>query len=133
MSGTCHGTYSREISSYITSPNFPLNYNNKDDCTWTAKAPVGTNILLHATNFNTQSRNDVLKVYEGINENGNLIATYSGNVIPSDTLSLGNEVHLKFSSDSSVTREGFRILLRAVSLSGTILLSYFHHPNYKCE
>ena len=119
ISGTCPGTYNGAGLGYLISRNYPLQYDDGDDCTWTVKSPENTGLFLHFSDFDTESMKDVLYVYEGTNDNGNLLDTFSGNSIPVDVLSDQNHLHFRFVSNFDTTRNGFKILLRTVSITGT--------------
>lgn len=49
-----------------------------------------------------------VQVRDGSNENAPLIGRYCGNVMPAPLTTTGNVLYVKFVSDSSVTRAGFR-------------------------
>ena len=106
ISGTCVGTYGP--SNYITSPNYPQQYDNDIDCRWSISYPGGNNLTLSFLDFKTE-RYDTLKVYEGTNIHGSLIDTYSGDNTPSPIVSNGNNMYLRFTSDSTTTYRGFKI------------------------
>ena len=113
ISGTCVGTY--DPSNYITSPNYPQQYGNDIDCRWLISSPGGNNLTLSFLDFKTESSSDILIVYEGSNVHGSLIDTYSGDNTPSPIVSNGNNMYLRFTSNSynSYTRyntyRGFKI------------------------
>ncbi|KAI4880188.1 hypothetical protein NFI96_002476, partial [Prochilodus magdalenae] len=57
----CGGTL-RGQSGIITSPNYPQEYNNNADCTWTVLAEPGDTIALVFTDFQLEEDYDVLEV-----------------------------------------------------------------------
>lgn len=57
----CGGTL-RGQSGIITSPNYPQDYNNNADCTWTVLAEPGDTIALVFTDFQLEEDYDVLEV-----------------------------------------------------------------------
>ncbi|GAA6082922.1 CUB and sushi domain-containing protein 1 [Tachysurus ichikawai] len=57
----CGGTL-RGQSGVITSPNYPQEYNNNADCTWTVLAEPGDTIALVFTDFQLEEDYDVLEV-----------------------------------------------------------------------
>ena len=109
ISGTCVGTY--DPSNYITSPNYPQQYGKDIDCRWLISSPGGNNLTLSFLDFETESSSDILIVYEGSNVHGSLIDTYSGDNTPSPIVSNGNNMYLRFTSDSDsyTTYRGFKI------------------------
>ena len=66
-------------------------------------------MTLSFLDFETESSSDILKVYEGPNVHGSLIDTYSGDNTPSPIVSNGNNMYLRFTSDSYTTYRGFKI------------------------
>ena len=105
ISGSCVGTY--DPSNYITSPNYPQQYDNGIDCRWSISYPGGNNLTLSFLDFKTE-RYDTLKVYEGTNIHGSLIDTFSGDT-PSPIVSNDNNIYLRFTSGSYITYRGFKI------------------------
>ncbi|KPP78873.1 hypothetical protein Z043_101591 [Scleropages formosus] len=57
----CGGTL-RGQSGVITSPNYPQDYNNNADCTWTVLAEPGDTIALVFTDFQLEDDYDVLEI-----------------------------------------------------------------------
>ncbi|KAJ8334652.1 hypothetical protein SKAU_G00402910 [Synaphobranchus kaupii] len=57
----CGGTL-RGQSGVITSPNYPQDYNNNADCTWTVLAEPGDTIALVFSDFQLEEDYDVLEV-----------------------------------------------------------------------
>ena len=106
ISGSCDGTYGQ--GNNIVSPNYPQEYGNEIDCRWLISSPGTKNLRLEFLYFKIEDFRDILKVYEGQNIHGNLIDTYAGNS-PSTTVSSGNYMYLRFTSDHSATYQGFKI------------------------
>lgn len=57
----CGGTL-RGQSGVITSPNYPQEYNNNADCTWTVLAEPGDTIALVFSDFQLEEDYDVLEI-----------------------------------------------------------------------
>ena len=57
----CGGTL-RGQSGVITSPNYPGEYNNNADCTWTVLAEPGDTIALVFSDFQLEDDYDLLEV-----------------------------------------------------------------------
>lgn len=113
LSGSCPGTYN-EAENKIDSPNFPRNYGNNNDCEWNIQVPVGKRIQLRFTTFDLESESncgyDWLNVYDGGGSSAQSIqGRMCGNNRPSNILSSGNRLHLRFKSDMSVPKTGFQI------------------------
>lgn len=57
----CGGTM-RGSSGIISSPNFPNEYHNNADCTWTIVAEPGDTISLIFTDFQMEEKYDYLEI-----------------------------------------------------------------------
>lgn len=57
----CGGTL-RGQSGMITTPNYPAEYNNNADCTWTVLAEPGDTIALVFSDFHLEDDYDLLEV-----------------------------------------------------------------------
>ncbi|PKP02430.1 MAG: hypothetical protein CVU11_11950 [Bacteroidetes bacterium HGW-Bacteroidetes-6] len=83
-------------------------YLNDQSCSWLI-TPVDSvnNIEIIFRYLNTESANDVVNIYTGIDATAPLAGTYSGNNIPASVNINGNKAFVTFSSNSSVTDLGF--------------------------
>ena len=101
---SCRSTIQLQYGSPVTleSPNYPSNYNNNADCSWTVNAPAGETIFVEFITFSLESNYDYLHV--GGNQ-------YSGSTPPEDFRTPGNRLNLRFTSDGSSTRQGFQLRL----------------------
>lgn len=93
------------------------NYAFFRDCSWLAQAASGNQVTLSFTAFNTELNNDVVKIYDGNSIGAPLLAQYSGNTIPPAVTSTGNQLYITFTTNGSVSAQGFTA---AVSCSGTV-------------
>ena len=70
-------------------------------------------VRLHFVGFDLEShpscRYDSVKVYDGRSNTSPLKGTYCGSSMPADITSSGSAMFVSFTSDSSVTKAGFRI------------------------
>lgn len=57
----CGGTM-RGSSGVVSSPNFPNEYHNNADCTWTIVAEPGDTISLIFTDFHMEEKYDYLEI-----------------------------------------------------------------------
>merc|ERR1719187_2789122 len=94
----------------ITSPNFPGNYPDSTDCDWTISVPFGQKVKLEFKKFDTESTWDPVRFYDG----RWMMGKYTGNRRPFAIESTGNQLHLTFTSDPSITRNGFRAIAYGV-------------------
>ncbi|XP_076436087.1 cubilin-like isoform X2 [Babylonia areolata] len=99
-----------DLAGTVQSPNFPENYSNHQDCIYTITAPVGYRVTLTFTDFILESHHscsyDYLELRDG-NETSPVIGRYCWS-LPSPKRSSGNQMWIRFHSDGSVTRRGFR-------------------------
>jgi hypothetical protein len=52
---------------------------------------------------------DFLSLYDGDSKSAPLIGKYCGNTVPSNHITLGNDVFIYFQSDGENTRQGFKL------------------------
>jgi len=84
------------------------NYNNNSSCTWLI-APKSQNVVsLYFKEFNTESNNDVLEIYNGTSASAPLLATLSGNSLPNVITASSGKMFIKFTTNSSVTKSGWK-------------------------
>ncbi len=104
----CNGkTTLTTASGAFSDGSGTTNYGNLSDCSWLIAPQGATSIQLTFTKFNTDSINDYLEVFDGVDENAPLIGTWSGNTLPSIINSTGGFLFLRFISDDSITAEGW--------------------------
>uniref|UniRef100_A0AAX7V0K9 CUB and Sushi multiple domains 2 n=1 Tax=Astatotilapia calliptera TaxID=8154 RepID=A0AAX7V0K9_ASTCA len=92
----CGGTL-RGQSGVITTPNYPSEYNNNADCTWTVLAEPGDTIALVFSDFQLEDDYDLLEVSgtEGSSQ------WFTGPNLPSPIISSKNWLRLHFTSDGN--------------------------------
>ncbi|KFO91204.1 CUB and sushi domain-containing protein 3, partial [Buceros rhinoceros silvestris] len=98
----CGGTM-RGSSGIISSPNFPNEYHNNADCTWTIVAEPGDTISFIFTDFQMEEKYDYLEV-EGSEPP---TIWLSGMNIPPPVISNKNWLRLHFVTDSNHRYRGF--------------------------
>uniref|UniRef100_A0A8C3CRJ2 Cubilin n=1 Tax=Cairina moschata TaxID=8855 RepID=A0A8C3CRJ2_CAIMO len=110
----CGGYLTYSVYSF-GSPvsNVSRKYEKNLDCVWIITAPANKLINLTFTSFVLEAqsaqtcRYDYVKLYDGVDENANLVGTFCGSTVPAPFLSTSNSLTVKFVTDSSVEREGF--------------------------
>ena len=105
----CSSSYSSATSGKLYDAGGPNgNYHDSANCTFTI-SPCGQSVFLHFNYFDTYA-NDVINVYDGIDNSGTLIATYtagSSSSLPSLTSKSGSFC-VEFNSDrNGLTGPGF--------------------------
>ncbi|GFN89691.1 cubilin, partial [Plakobranchus ocellatus] len=108
----CGGVYNGP-SGVITSPNYPNNYNDNDDCAWLIRAPEGMVIKVNVTDFEFERHSNCHYDFMMIQNGGDYDAPKIGSYCHNDTVppitSQSNELRIVMSTDSSITSRGFRL------------------------
>merc|ERR1712000_765391 len=89
-------------------------YGNNVFVSWSISTPAGTVVDLQFTSFATEYNYDIVTIYDGSGDWAHQLGTYSGYTIPSAVQSSSNEVYVTFSSDSSITYDGFTLAYSSV-------------------
>ncbi len=134
----------------FTDGSGPLHqYGNNSDCIWVIQPTDSiTNIILNFLEFNTEQDSDNVIVYNGINTSAPVIGTFSGTSLPSQITSTGKALCVRFSSNDSISSDGFLASYtstQAIYCSGIKYLTagsgtfsdgsgtYNYHPNQFCR
>ncbi|KAJ8978622.1 hypothetical protein NQ317_011253 [Molorchus minor] len=136
--------YLASSGDFVESPYFPHKYAPLTNCKWTLEGPQGHNILLQFQEFETEKTFDTVQILVGgrTEDTSVNLATLSGkeNLTNRSFVSASNFMIIKFSTDASVERKGFRAswktepqtcggMLRATS-QGQILTSSGYPDQY---
>nr|XP_048681763.1 CUB and sushi domain-containing protein 2 isoform X3 [Caretta caretta] len=92
----------------IQSPGFPYGYPNYANCTWTITAEEQNRIQLVFQSFALEEDFDVLSVYDGLPQPGNLRTRLTGFQLPAPIVSTGVVLSLWLVSDYAVSAQGFQ-------------------------
>lgn len=96
----------------VESPNYPHKYEALANCKWTLEGPHGHNILLQFQEFDTEKSFDTVQILVGgrTEEKSVNLATLSGkpDIANMSFVSASNFMIIKFSTDASVEKKGFR-------------------------
>ena len=97
---------------FTESENYPNKYKEFSDCKWTLEGPRGTNIVLQFSNFETEKNFDTVQILGGGRTDDTAVnmASLSGSLdLTSKTfVSASNFMVIKFKTDGSVEKSGFR-------------------------
>ena len=125
---------STSYNQTITSPNYPLNYNNNLACAWLIQVQniiPSLHIFLVKVTFNdvwlgydTGPCKDVLRFYDGSGSHSNLLGSYCGTTSPEVIYSSGKYLYVTFHTDSFITYTGFSFRFSAVN-EGNCLTNRF--------
>ncbi|XP_020662303.3 cubilin [Pogona vitticeps] len=103
----------------ISSPLYPANYPNNQNCSWIIRAQDPFNhITVSFTDFEIENnrRNcstDYIEIREGNNNNAPLQGRYCGTTMPHPVTSFGNALAINFISNNATTAKGFRGIFTA--------------------
>ncbi|XP_051038037.1 CUB and sushi domain-containing protein 1 [Phodopus roborovskii] len=112
---TCGGTL-RSMSGVILSPGFPGSYPNNLDCTWKISLPIGYGAHIQFLNFSTEANHDYLEIQNGPYHSSPMMGQFSGPDLPASLLSTTHETLIRFYSDHSQNRQGFKLSYQAYEL-----------------
>lgn len=96
----------------IESPSYPHKYNALSKCKWILEGPIGSNIILQFQEFETEKTFDTVQILVGgrTEDKAVSLATLSGReeLANKPFITASNFMIVKFTSDGSVERKGFR-------------------------
>ncbi|XP_048238678.1 cubilin-like isoform X2 [Haliotis rufescens] len=100
------------VPGYIESPNYPENYPNDVSCSWRLRTNISSYIRVKVLNSDIESKEncgfDYMIGYDGATDSYPMLKKWCGLETPIVTSS-GSVLFLKFRSDGSGNRQGFRI------------------------
>ncbi|XP_070575220.1 tolloid-like protein 2 [Ptychodera flava] len=111
--GDCGGSFVND-SGQFSSPGYPNLYNNYENCIYYITVSIGYSVQLDFTLFHTEATHDAVKIYETY-PSVNADAEYSGSTLPETYVSLGWTLTVQFTSDGSITYQGFLATYTAVT------------------
>ncbi|XP_076447106.1 uncharacterized protein LOC143284291 [Babylonia areolata] len=115
------------LQGTIHSPNFPGNYSNNQVCVYIITAPPGYQITLTFTDLDLEPARscvfDFVEIRDGRDEDSPRIGPPLCNTsVPGPVRTFGNQMRIKFVSDSSNTRRGFRATFVSANLQAPFIL-----------
>ncbi|XP_067660430.1 cubilin-like [Haliotis asinina] len=104
-------------AKYIESPNYPLSYPNNADCEWTISTSIdGYVIHVEVVSFNLEYDStcsyDYVQLYDVVTSFESPIGRWCGTDGP-NTQTTGQTMKVKFLSDGSTSRSGFKLSFTA--------------------
>ncbi|CAB1340813.1 unnamed protein product [Coregonus sp. 'balchen'] len=110
VQGGCGGPI-KAPSGEIHSPNYPANYPNTVDCSWTISVDVGHRVLFNFTDLDIELHSmcqwDHVAIYDGPSMSAPLLGQVCGQTRPSPITSTQNTIFVRFRSDASLNHRGF--------------------------
>ncbi|XP_016105748.1 CUB and sushi domain-containing protein 1-like [Sinocyclocheilus grahami] len=106
---TCGGLV-QGLNGTIESPGFPHGYPNYANCTWIIVTGERNRIQLSFHIFALEEDFDIVSIYDGQPQPGNLKMRLSGFMLPSPIVSSGSILALWFTTDFAVSAQGFKAI-----------------------
>ncbi|KAJ8019624.1 Tolloid-like protein 2 [Holothuria leucospilota] len=131
-----------EDGSIITSPNYPNNYGNNEDCEYLITAGQGYVISLTFDTFDIEDGStcqyDALEIYDSSSALASRkIGSYCGSINPGSVVSTDNAMYMEFTTDEVITGQGFRATVSFIQLAAECSCpgtcdnnQQFNSPNY---
>ncbi|XP_077015414.1 cubilin-like [Tamandua tetradactyla] len=135
----CGGSIPTSSFLALSSPRFPANYPNNQNCSWTVQAqPPFSHITLSFSHFELESSpscsHDFVEVLDGSSEDAPLRGRYCGVSVPQPLTSFSRALTLRFVSNTWVNSGGFHATFTASSSAcgGSFYLGsgVFDSPGY---
>lgn len=139
---------SHEGSITSSAPNLS-DYKNNMNCTWLINIPDTLSRITLSFRYFTTLAGDTLYIYNGNDDNGQILYKFSGNNVPAAVDIYHNPIFIKFVSNNADTEKGFLIdyygipanfcnVLTTVNNPTEIVLSdgsgsYNYRPNISCR
>eukprot|EP01052_Picozoa_sp_SAG31_P039145 SAG31_NODE_5368_length_2582_cov_2.264599_2_plen_481_part_01 len=98
-------SYGRELTG---SGEVEMNgHGNGEDCRWTLHCSIGQRPTITFSSFDTEDNYDFVNIYDGDDINAPAMSHLHGTSIPRPVTASGSAMVVQFTSDGSVTRDGF--------------------------
>ncbi|CAK6981349.1 LOW QUALITY PROTEIN: enteropeptidase [Scomber scombrus] len=115
---TCDGQFLlRGPSGSFSSSHDAENYNSSSSCRWIISVQRGFSVRIDFLQFETEESSDMLKMYEGVGAEKQLIAELSGSAPPGTVWVLTDQSTVEFLSDDFNNLAGFNATYSAVDLT----------------
>ncbi|CAL8403736.1 unnamed protein product, partial [Boreogadus saida] len=117
---TC-GSNLRGPKGVITSPNYPVQYENNAHCVWVITAlDTGKVIKLAFEEFDLERGYDTLTVGDGgkIGDTRRVLYVLTGSSVPDLIVSLSNQMWLHLQSDDTIGSQGFKAVYEEIERGG---------------
>ena len=98
----------------LYSTNYPENYEDNEDCGVLIESEVGS-VLLEIVDFHLEEKYDKLRIYDGIDDEAELLETYNGQVESGLVTSSRSSLYVKYTTDGSTTFTGFHMRFKYAS------------------
>jgi len=118
--GYCSGSQTLTApSGTITDGSGQDPYSDNSDCTWLIQPPGATAVELRFSVASLENNYDYVRVYDGATTSAPVLAEVTGTTFPSVITSTGGTMLVRFTSDGSMTEQGFTASYQAVGGGST--------------
>jgi len=102
-------TLTTNSGSFSDGSGITANYDPNLNCGWVIQPQRADTIKIDFTAFDTESTNDVVNIYNGTDNTGTLVASYSGNTLPPQTVLDGTQISafVEFVTNATVNNAGW--------------------------
>ncbi|MGK5082856.1 CUB domain-containing protein [Bdellovibrionota bacterium FG-1] len=108
----CSDTTSSATSGFLFDSGGPSgNYSDSENCGFLIQLGAGHTVGLSFSSFSLEEGSDFIKIYDGTNASGTPLHTgngFTGANLPSSVAAQSGSLYLVMTTDSSVTRPGFK-------------------------
>ncbi|XP_076456135.1 uncharacterized protein LOC143290513 isoform X2 [Babylonia areolata] len=127
----CHyaeacGWNTTALQGTVQSPNFPGNYSNNQDCVYIITAPAGYQVTLTFTDFDLEPHGscsfDYVEIRDGDGVTSPRIGRHCNTSLPGPERTFGNQMWIRFFSDTSRSGRGFRATFASANLQAPFFL-----------
>jgi len=117
LTAECGGEYD-EATGVLQSPSYPKTYPPNAKCFFILETQPTKNIRLDFKAFELeksfQCRYDYLEIRDGRTSDSRVLAKLCGNKLPNPIISTDNALYIKFVSDRTTSRSGFKTTWRTI-------------------
>lgn len=110
----CTGTTTlTDASGSFEDGSGTYDYSNNANCKWDIKPTGASSVTLHFVTFSLETTNDKVRITDIVN--GTLLGNFSGTTIPADVTSPSGQMKVLFTSNGSITDDGFSCTYTSVT------------------
>ncbi|MBP6412811.1 MAG: T9SS type A sorting domain-containing protein [Bacteroidia bacterium] len=114
-------------SGSFTDGSDTSNYSNNSQCSWLVFPANALSVTVNFTVFNIDSIDDVVNVYDGLDNSFPLLGTFTGNNLPPSITSTGGALFVEFLTNDTITRTGWRAAYTSVLLGGNTAITEYEY------
>ena len=105
----CGNSSLTDDSGTFTDGSGSSKYDNNLSCSWTITVDEDSVVQLSFSEFDVEQGYDYVKIYDGLDDESDLIASYTGSTLPPSVQSSGNSLYVVFETDEMTRSQGWTI------------------------